>query len=249
MIYDTFIFFNELDLLEIRLNELDPYVDKFVLVESTKTFTHIDKPLYYLENKKRFERFHKKIIHIIVKGFVCGDPWKNEYKQRDAISRGLVKCKPGDVILLSDVDEIPAPVVFQPLVEDVYNIEMRTYWYFLNLRIHTDYIWMHPKIFKYSYIKTNISEIRKHQYKHTIACGGYHFAYMGGPERIAEKLRAFSHTECATDDLTNVNNIKRRIKSSRAVFNGLAVKDSVENVINLPKYIQDNTIRFKHLIT
>ena len=49
--YDTFIFFNELELLEIRLNILNDFVDYFILVESTKTFTGLDKPLYYLENK------------------------------------------------------------------------------------------------------------------------------------------------------------------------------------------------------
>ena len=51
-IYDCFLFFNELDLLEIRLNVLNDYVDYFVLVEATQTFTNKDKPLYYKENKE-----------------------------------------------------------------------------------------------------------------------------------------------------------------------------------------------------
>ena len=54
MIYDTFMFFNELELLELRLNELNGVVDKFVLVEATRTFTNKPKPLYYAENKQRF---------------------------------------------------------------------------------------------------------------------------------------------------------------------------------------------------
>jgi len=65
-IYDTFMFFNELDLLEIRLNTLDEYVDYFVISESTVTFSGHPKPLYYLENQERFERFQHKIIHNIV---------------------------------------------------------------------------------------------------------------------------------------------------------------------------------------
>ncbi len=65
-IYDCFIFFNELDLLEIRLNILNEFVDYFVLVESTKTFTGNPKPLFFNENKNRFKDFNHKIIHIIV---------------------------------------------------------------------------------------------------------------------------------------------------------------------------------------
>lgn len=63
-IYDCFIFFNELDLLELRLNELSDIVDKFVLVEGTKTFQGDDKPLYFEENKDRFKEYIKE-KHII----------------------------------------------------------------------------------------------------------------------------------------------------------------------------------------
>ena len=65
-IYDAFIFFNELDLLEIRLNILNSAVDYFVIVEATRTFTGVSKPLYYEINKDRFVAFKEKIIHIIV---------------------------------------------------------------------------------------------------------------------------------------------------------------------------------------
>ena len=63
MIYDCFTFFNEFDLLEIRLNELDSVVDKFVLVEATKTFSGLDKPLYFNENKNKFNKFEGR-FHI-----------------------------------------------------------------------------------------------------------------------------------------------------------------------------------------
>ena len=62
-VFDVFLFFNELDLLEVRLNLLYPFVDHFVINEATKTFSGLDKPLYYLENKDRFEKFQDKIIH------------------------------------------------------------------------------------------------------------------------------------------------------------------------------------------
>ena len=63
---DSFIFFNELDILEIRLNTLDSVVDKFILVESTVSHSGKEKPLFYQENKKRFEKFNHKIVHCIV---------------------------------------------------------------------------------------------------------------------------------------------------------------------------------------
>ena len=63
MIYDCFTFFNELDLLEIRLNILNDYVDKFVLVEATRTQNNKEKKLYYEENKERFAKFKDKVIH------------------------------------------------------------------------------------------------------------------------------------------------------------------------------------------
>ena len=66
MIYDTFLFFNELDLLRIRLETLKDHVDKFVLVESTTTFSGLKKPLYYNENKHLFKDFEERIIHVIV---------------------------------------------------------------------------------------------------------------------------------------------------------------------------------------
>ena len=63
--YDIFTFFNELELLEIRLNILNDYVDYFVLIECTETFSGLKKPLYYNENKNMFERWGHKIIHIV----------------------------------------------------------------------------------------------------------------------------------------------------------------------------------------
>jgi len=64
MIYDCFTFYNELDLLEIRLNILDKHVDRFVLVEATRTHQNKEKPLFFEQNKKRVQKFSDKIIQI-----------------------------------------------------------------------------------------------------------------------------------------------------------------------------------------
>lgn len=65
-VYDTFIFFNELELLEMRLNILAPHVDHFVIIEATQTFSGLPKPLIFQENKDRFKKFLPKIIHYVV---------------------------------------------------------------------------------------------------------------------------------------------------------------------------------------
>jgi len=109
-IYDCFTFFNELDLLKIRLNELNDVVDYFVIVEATKTQTGIPKKLYFNENKDRYKSFNKKIIHIIVKdmpNIKTNSSWVLENYQRNQILRGLVDCNDNDIILISDLDEIP----------------------------------------------------------------------------------------------------------------------------------------------
>jgi hypothetical protein len=111
MIYDCFTFFNELDLLEIRLNVLGGVVDRFVLVEACQTFQRGDKPLYYAENKDRFAPFADRIEHVIVGKFPkeATDAWACENWQRNAIRHGIRDAEVGDTILISDLDEIPRP--------------------------------------------------------------------------------------------------------------------------------------------
>ena len=83
MIYDCFTFFNELDLLEIRLNILDEHVDYFVLAECTETFSGIEKPLYYEENKERFSKWSHKIIHHINEKIQAPDPFQRAHYQKE----------------------------------------------------------------------------------------------------------------------------------------------------------------------
>lgn len=85
-IYDLFLFFNELDLLEIRLNILDPYVDYFVLIEALETFTGKPKPLYYEENKERFRKWHHKIIHYVVQDTPTNEQDLRERLLKDNLS-------------------------------------------------------------------------------------------------------------------------------------------------------------------
>jgi beta-1,4-mannosyl-glycoprotein beta-1,4-N-acetylglucosaminyltransferase len=120
MIYDCFTFFNELELLELRLNELAGVVDKFVLVEATQTHTNKPKPLYYQENRARFSAFHDRIIHVVVDDLPkSDDAWVPENFQRNCIARGLTNCRPDDFVLVSDLDEIPRAAVVKEMTRKI----------------------------------------------------------------------------------------------------------------------------------
>ena len=90
-VYDCFIFFNELELLDIRLHLLDKYVDHFVLIEATRTFMGTPKPLYYATNKDRFKEFNNKIIHIVADDLPDSlEELKNRYASASALDKKII---------------------------------------------------------------------------------------------------------------------------------------------------------------
>lgn len=151
-IFDVFLFFNELDLLEIRLNILYPFVDYFVINEATQTFFGSDKPLYYLENKNRFKKFEDKIIHNIIEtptieqlddaGQKYGTPVRChqiDAYQKDTIKNFLnTSCFFNDAIIWSDLDEIPNPEAIENIKDfyepnKVYNFAQEYCMCYLNM--------------------------------------------------------------------------------------------------------------------
>lgn len=158
MIYDCFPFFNELDLLEIRLNELAGVVDRFVLVEAELTHNGDAKPLCYEENRERFSAFADRIVHVVVtaedfapaeKGSTFQErAWMRENIQRNAISRGLAAAGASeeDIVVVSDVDEIPRASAVRDAVSsirpgDVVGLALGHYNYFLNMRNVSSPVW------------------------------------------------------------------------------------------------------------
>lgn len=114
-IYDCFTFFNELDLLEIRLETLYNVVDKFVIVEIDKTHRGEPKECFFANNRSRFEKYLNKIIYVCpsdVPSYRGEGDWTIENYQREAIRLGLTECDENDIILISDLDEIPNPSLF-----------------------------------------------------------------------------------------------------------------------------------------
>ena len=107
-IYDCFSYWDEDLLLDIRFNILNDYVDYFVIIEGNKTWQNNDKKLRFDINK--FQKFKDRIIYIPVEDMPDGDnPYLRENFQRNCISRGILKAQDEDLIIISDLDEIPNP--------------------------------------------------------------------------------------------------------------------------------------------
>ena len=271
MVYDCFIFFNELDLLEIRLNELNEVVDKFVLIEANKTFQNNHKPYYFEENKERFSPFLNKIIHIkldkyplfipIINPFT---PWKLEFFQRNSIVKGLVNCKPDDIVLISDVDEIPKASVLKEMlakgIDQIYGLKMDMYMYFLNnqliydggssmtLEQSKDGIWHCTAVLPYKLLKQKPNRLRKiimrtrrrGEVFKIIPNAGWHFTYLGGVKNIIKKLEAFSHTEFNNDTFKSQEKIEEYITTGKDLFGRDMQFKMLDNLETLPKFIQEN---------
>lgn len=119
-IYDCFTFFNELELLELRLASLYDVVDCFVIVEADKTHANIPKPFNFYEHLRDFEKYLPKVHYIMDKTVVAykgvGD-WSIENAQRNSIMKGLTDAAPDDLIMISDVDEFPDPQIIKTIRE------------------------------------------------------------------------------------------------------------------------------------
>jgi beta-1,4-mannosyl-glycoprotein beta-1,4-N-acetylglucosaminyltransferase len=244
-IIDCFTFYNEINMLTYRLNLLNDVVDYFILVEANQTFVGKPKPLFYNENKHLFEKFNKKIIHIIVDlpfdnnkiNIANGDQWTNEHFQRNGISQGIDKITllDQDLIIISDVDEIPDPNTLKKLKNDKIDIEIKCleldlYYYNLNSKIH--YQWSLPKILsykKYKELNTTCENIRKSWAEHILQ-GGWHLSYFGDFNFIKNKLENFSHQELNIASYTNPKKIKEKIDKCVDLFDRDDAKMSYINI-------------------
>lgn len=271
MIYDCFTFFNELDILEMRLNILDEIVDKFVLVESRKTHTNLDKPLYFEENKKRFEKFEDKIIHIIADDLPPFQvTWTNEVCQRNAIEKGLVDCQDDDVIIISDLDEIPNPqkVLEVKDLPGIKALDLTFSTFYLNC-IHAEFgEWKKgPKILSYKDFKTyfddknynysiycpekynkgnTATKVRLYDYAQHFEDAGWHFHSIGGASSLFQKFRSRAHIKRTKD----LNDEELEAELQRQIDNVVSGKTFLIAPIgtNLPQYILENQQKYSHLL-
>lgn len=119
-VFDCFPFFNEFELLELRLETFYDIVDYFVIVEADKTHANIPKPFNFYERRDEFKKYFPKIHYIMDTTVVpykgAGD-WSIENNQRNSIAKGLSAAEPDDLIMISDLDEFPNPAMLKTLIE------------------------------------------------------------------------------------------------------------------------------------
>jgi beta-1,4-mannosyl-glycoprotein beta-1,4-N-acetylglucosaminyltransferase len=236
-VYDCFLFFNELEILDIRLHEMGDYVDRFILVESVETFRGDPKPLYFKENSHLFEPFKDKIIHVIVENrFKTNNPWDREAYQRNQIMRGLIGCDPDATILISDVDEIVKGEEIQTISAALegkrrkfVGVLQPIHAYFINA---VPSPWRGTVAAQYNTMKASSPQRMRDIRNEVISvANGWHFSWMGGLERELYKTSSCSHVEHDTP--------KKRAKRIKEAENRhLTPIMDIDN--SFPKYVRDN---------
>jgi beta-1,4-mannosyl-glycoprotein beta-1,4-N-acetylglucosaminyltransferase len=219
MIYDCFTFFNEFELLNARLHELNGHVYKHVLVESTKTFSNQLKPLFFEENKLFYTPFLDRIIHVIVDDMPDDDnAWIRETHQRNAIMRGLGNAHENDLILVSDVDEIPDGNVLDYVVA---GSSFRQQFFYYDVYTELEYLWHGTTCQRFGSMTTP-QHLRDQRYnlpaQRFPGYHGWHMSYFGGPERIRTKIQSMSDTYLNIPEYTSEENLRDAIDKSRDLF-------------------------------
>lgn len=233
-VYDGFMFSFEIDILWLRLNELAPYVDKFILVEAGETFSGNKKDLVWskIKGHPSFIPFEDKVIYIPLRGFPLGmtDPWKREAYQRMAIGRGLpADADDGDILLISDCDEIPN--LREEQTRDRLQHMATSEWlrFVQQLYNYTPH-WLHVKPWHGSAaLSVYTAKLQPPSIQHTrvtqgwsklIDPGGWSFTYFGGVDDIQAKVASYSHTEVNQPEYTSEEHIKESIEKGLPLVRG-----------------------------
>jgi beta-1,4-mannosyl-glycoprotein beta-1,4-N-acetylglucosaminyltransferase len=265
---DCFMYFDEDLVLDIRLNTLKDNVDRFVIVEATKNHAGEDKNLKFkIEN---FQKFKDKIKYIIVDDLPLKvkSPKKGWHEnhardqfQRNSMERGYKDCHDNDIIMISDIDEIPNPKKFNEFdIKNKYACFLqKNFQSKINLLNVTDGDWPGTKICQKKYLESpqwlrNIKVKKKPFWKifskkvQIIQNGGWHFSFLKDPESIKNKITSYSHQEYNTAEFTSTDLIKEKISLGQDLFDR---KINYEKVIiddSFPEYITKNKKMFKDWI-
>ena len=272
-VYDCFSFYNEFDVLEIRLKELWDTVDYFVLLESATTYVGKPKEFLFEQHKERFAPYLEKIKHIKLdvpfseqkKVFPreIDDHWTREKYQRYALGQMLTDIKDDDIIIVSDCDEIPRAEMIEMIKEDENNYDRYL-------------LWIPQLQYKINYMKiqypsrhgvimvtrgrafTNPQQEREYSFfwnakpENTVEVdhGGWHFTYFGDDAHCLNKIKNFAHTEQNRPDIVDEFDIDWMIRNKYG-FEGINSKERFEYVIvddYFPKCIVENIEKWSHMI-
>ena len=285
-IFDCFMYFDEEVVLEVRLNTLDKYVDYFVLVESSFTHKGDNKNLMFNHNK--FEKFKNKIIYLVYdkqpKGIeaINENDSENEKSikyilnaalrengQRNFIQNGLNKAEDNDIILISDVDEIPnlSEVNFNNISEKIIMFHQDMFYYKFDLKI-PNLLWTGTRGCRKKYLLSpqwlrNVKDRKyfpfridilfsekKYSNIKFISNGGWHFSNIKTAEEIEYKLKSYLHHREFDEQSLSVEEIQNIIENKKAIYD-LKVDKRVNKIGDgsklvkikfekLPIYIQQN---------
>ena len=277
MVYDCFQFFNELDILKIRLNVMNDVVDKFVISEATETFSGLKKPLYYEENKEMFKEFEDKIIHVVVDDTPQGGTHERDTFQKNAVTRGLKDATDDDIIIFSDLDEIPNPEKIKEILlnfqqDKIYHFAQRLFYCYLNMEEVSGNLlsyagefdgvehkkWIGSKMLSYKLMKEQhlqCGDLRFPERKEIgirVEDGGWHFGYMGGHGEKDIKKRVQEKVVSAAHQEYNskhvLNQVTDQIKDGKDIFGRDARFIRCEIDESYPKYIREHQKELDFLI-
>ena len=293
-IFDCFMYFDEEVVLDLRLNTLNDYVDYFVIVESY--FTHKGDKRKLRFNNEKFSKFKDKIIYLVydrepknieiinedddvnekTRKYILNAAYR-ENGQRNFITKGLNKAEKEDLILISDVDEIPnlKNLDLKNAKEKLLIFNQDMFYYKFNLKL-PNLIWSGTKACrkknlinpqwlrnikdkKYSFFRIDIlfSKTKYNDIKF-INNGGWHFSNVKNAEEIELKLRSYLHHREFDDNPMTTQEIEKVIKNKQAIYdlkvdkrvNKIGDGSKLENypIIMLPEYLQINIKRYEQWI-
>ena len=277
MVIDCIPFFNELDILKLRLHILDPLVDRFVIEEATHTFSGLPKDLCFEKNREMFEEFLPKITYLVVDNSPKEISTHERDKfQKNALAKALTDASDEDVLILSDVDEIPNPAVLQELVkrfdpDKIYHLAQRNFYCYLNmeeisgnlLSITGEFpgverrMWLGTKVCaKKNIPESGIIDLREISPEDPrsvrVADGGWHFGYMGSchetdvSRRVGTKVVAAAHQEYNTEDV--LAEVKDRLILGEDIFGRNAVFQWAVVDESYPQYLLEHKSEYDYLI-
>jgi beta-1,4-mannosyl-glycoprotein beta-1,4-N-acetylglucosaminyltransferase len=259
-IYDCFTYFDEDLILDIRFHCMNKYVDKFIIIEAGETHQGARKEKRF--NIKKFLKFKDKIIYKYIRKFPSNlNNWERENFQRNYIHSCINEANNDDLIIISDVDEIPNMSKFQ--IDDKYKyyvFDQKMFYYKLNILVKNCQAWHGSRACKKKFLispqwlrsqkvhkKYPFWRIDKNNFKH-IKKGGWHFSFLKTPENISKKIQSFAHSEFNINKITNIENIQNKIFKKEDLFNRGYKFLKIDLNNSFPEYILKNKIRLSKWI-
>ena len=269
-IFDCFMYFDEDLLLDLRLNILNNFVDRFVIVESNITHTGQLKEFKFDLNK--FEKFKNKISYyrleniVIDKNLKLKKNWSHHHlidqSIRNSISKYISDASDDDWIIISDIDELPNPNVIQNFdTRKKYSFfEQQLFYYKFNLKCVSEPIWYGSRLCIKKYLKSpqwlrnikvnNRNNLLKKIFNNQqiLENGGWHFSSVKKPSEIITKLKSFAHNELVKDYMLNEDYIKNKINDFKDIFEREVKLEKVELNENFPEYLRSNKNKYNEFI-